>query len=155
MSFQLPAEFLNQPTPFYYYDLDLLDQTLAALTAAARPGNFRVHYALKANSNLPVLARIRAGGLVFEAGPQLSLLLAHSGGYLGDKFNPALTSSASYHTLDFGAVAGVGYQSEQGHSMGVRYNRGFNELFRNFAGILVSPYNSGFQLHAGYVFGQR
>ena len=63
MPFQLPAEFRDQPTPFYYYDLDLLDQTLAALTAAARPGNFQVHYALKANFNLPVLERIRRAGL--------------------------------------------------------------------------------------------
>lgn len=63
MPFQLPAELAQQPTPFYFYDLALLDQTLAALTAAARPGNFQVHYALKANSNLPVLQRIRAAGL--------------------------------------------------------------------------------------------
>ncbi|QJX48013.1 diaminopimelate decarboxylase [Hymenobacter taeanensis] len=63
MSFQLPAEFKSQPTPFYYYDLALLDQTLAALTAAARPGNFQVHYALKANSNLPILQRIQQAGL--------------------------------------------------------------------------------------------
>ncbi|RSK43793.1 diaminopimelate decarboxylase [Hymenobacter rigui] len=63
MPFQLPAELTQQPTPFYFYDLQLLDQTLAALTAAARPGNFQVHYALKANSNLPVLQRIQAAGL--------------------------------------------------------------------------------------------
>jgi diaminopimelate decarboxylase len=63
MSFQLPAEFASQPTPFYYYNLALLDQTLAALTAAARPGNFQVHYALKANSNLPILQRIQQAGL--------------------------------------------------------------------------------------------
>src|SRR5690349_4542665 len=63
MSFQLPAEFRSQPTPFYYYDLALLDQTLAALTAAAQPGNFQVHYALKANSNLPILQRIQQSGL--------------------------------------------------------------------------------------------
>ncbi|MET4105321.1 diaminopimelate decarboxylase [Hymenobacter sp. UYP22] len=63
MSFQLPAALAQQPTPFYYYDLQLLDQTLATLMAAARPGNFQVHYALKANSNLPILQRIQAAGL--------------------------------------------------------------------------------------------
>ncbi|UPL50319.1 diaminopimelate decarboxylase [Hymenobacter sublimis] len=63
MPFQLPAELAQQPTPFYYYDLQLLDQTLVALTAAARPGNFQVHYALKANSNLPILQRIQQAGL--------------------------------------------------------------------------------------------
>ncbi|WP_045690088.1 diaminopimelate decarboxylase [Hymenobacter sp. AT01-02] len=63
MTFQLPGQLATQPTPFYYYDLALLDQTLTALQAAAQPGNFQVHYALKANFNLPILARIKAHGL--------------------------------------------------------------------------------------------
>ncbi|MBX0290379.1 diaminopimelate decarboxylase [Hymenobacter sp. HSC-4F20] len=63
MPFQLPAELAQQPTPFYYYDLQLLNQTLTALAAAAKPSNFQVHYALKANSNLPILQRIQQAGL--------------------------------------------------------------------------------------------
>ncbi|UYZ64709.1 diaminopimelate decarboxylase [Hymenobacter weizhouensis] len=63
MPFQLPQELASTPTPFYFYDLALLDRTLAALAAAARPGGYQVHYALKANSNLPILERIRAAGL--------------------------------------------------------------------------------------------
>jgi len=63
MSFQLSPALLTQPTPFYHYDLGLLDDTLAALQQAARPRNFQVHYALKANANLPVLERIRNAGL--------------------------------------------------------------------------------------------
>ena len=63
MAFQLPQELGSHPTPFYFYDLALLDRTLAALTDAARPGGYQVHYALKANSNLPILQRIRAAGL--------------------------------------------------------------------------------------------
>ena len=52
------ALFQNQPTPFYVYDLGLLDQTLAACTAASKSSNFHVHYALKANSNHEILSRI-------------------------------------------------------------------------------------------------
>ncbi|WP_303311877.1 diaminopimelate decarboxylase [Hymenobacter sp. BT730] len=63
MAFTLPAGVLDRPTPFYYYDLHLLDQTLAALQRAARPRGFQVHYALKANTNGPVLAHIREHGL--------------------------------------------------------------------------------------------
>lgn len=46
------------PTPFYYYDAKLLEQTLATATAAARPGNYRIHYALKANANPGILRAI-------------------------------------------------------------------------------------------------
>ncbi|SHK89922.1 diaminopimelate decarboxylase [Hymenobacter psychrotolerans] len=63
MAFSLSPELLTQPTPFYHYDLALLDRTLAALQQAARPRGFQTHYALKANVNLPVLARIKAAGL--------------------------------------------------------------------------------------------
>ena len=59
----LSPELLTQPTPFYHYDLALLDQTLAALQQAARPRDFQVHYALKANVNLPILTRIKGHGL--------------------------------------------------------------------------------------------
>ncbi|UOG76502.1 diaminopimelate decarboxylase [Hymenobacter tibetensis] len=63
MSFQLSSALLSQPTPFYHYNLGLLDETLTALQQAAQPRNFQVHYALKANANLPVLERIKNRGL--------------------------------------------------------------------------------------------
>lgn len=50
------------PTPFYYYDTELLEQTLAAATNAARPGNYRIHYALKANANPGILKAISRHG---------------------------------------------------------------------------------------------
>lgn len=52
----------NLPTPFYYYDLDLLDRTLDACKKAAARYDFHVHYAMKANANDPVLKRIRDEG---------------------------------------------------------------------------------------------
>lgn len=48
-------------TPFYLYDLDLLDRTLSALKAAA--GDARVHYAVKANGNPRLLSVIARAGL--------------------------------------------------------------------------------------------
>ena len=44
-------------TPFYYYDLDLLNETLDRAKAAADKRGFHVHYALKANF-LKALVRI-------------------------------------------------------------------------------------------------
>jgi len=53
----------SQETPFYYYDLALLDQTLKALNSATEKHHFHVHYALKANVNSEILKHIHAAGL--------------------------------------------------------------------------------------------
>jgi len=62
MSFHLPADLLDRPTPYYLYDLHLLKQTLHALQQAAQAHNVQVHYALKANANLPLLEHIQQAG---------------------------------------------------------------------------------------------
>lgn len=50
------------PTPYYFYDLGLLQHTLNALLKAA-PSHYHIHYALKANANPEILSLIRAAGL--------------------------------------------------------------------------------------------
>ena len=56
-----PVEyFRGVETPFYYYDVELLEKTIATVkTEAERYGNFDVHYAIKANFN-PRLLKIMA-----------------------------------------------------------------------------------------------
>lgn len=49
-------------TPFYYYDLDLLNETLDRAKAAADKRGFHVHYALKANFNDRILGLIQSKG---------------------------------------------------------------------------------------------
>ncbi len=49
-------------TPFYYYDLDLLNETLDKAKAAADKRGFHVHYALKANFNDSILGLIQSKG---------------------------------------------------------------------------------------------
>jgi len=49
-------------TPFYYYDLDILRQTLEACRVAASKYGFHVHYAMKANFNAKVLDTIQSYG---------------------------------------------------------------------------------------------
>lgn len=62
---QLPVErFANIRTPFYYYDTDILRQTLDAInTETKKRDNYFVHYAVKANANLKVLSTINEAGL--------------------------------------------------------------------------------------------
>lgn len=58
------AKFRELETPFYYYDTKVLRDTLAAINKeASKYGNFRVHYAVKANANPKVLNIIRESGL--------------------------------------------------------------------------------------------
>lgn len=56
------AHFSNLETPFYYYDLNLLRNTLKTCSNAANTYNFHVHYAMKANFNDKVLAKIKETG---------------------------------------------------------------------------------------------
>ena len=48
-------------TPFYYYDIDLLDQTLDTVKGCLQP-DYHVHYAIKACTNPEVLRHIRLAG---------------------------------------------------------------------------------------------
>ena len=58
------AKFQNIQTPFYYYDTELLRQTLRAINIeAAKHQGFVVHYAVKANANPGILRIIREAGL--------------------------------------------------------------------------------------------
>lgn len=57
-------KFKGAETPFYYYDTDVLRETLEKINAeAGRHEGFTVHYAVKANANPKVLNIIREAGL--------------------------------------------------------------------------------------------
>ena len=45
-------------TPYYFYDLDVLDATLEAIQSNIIGESFYVHYAIKANNNMEILKRI-------------------------------------------------------------------------------------------------
>jgi len=55
--------FKSIETPFYYYDMEILQQNLDALNVVSKVNNLRLHYALKANTNEPILNLIRENGL--------------------------------------------------------------------------------------------
>jgi diaminopimelate decarboxylase len=56
------SKFNNIDTPFYYYDIELLTKTLQTCANAAKPFNFHIHYALKANFNKVVLEKVKETG---------------------------------------------------------------------------------------------
>lgn len=76
-----PAQtaYLQQfPTPFYFYDLDLLGLNLYHLKAAADKRDFIVHYAIKANTDPLVLQSICKAGLGADcvSGNEVKLAIA-------------------------------------------------------------------------------
>ncbi len=57
-------KFRELQTPFYYYDTDLLRETLEVVkNESAKYGNYVVHYAVKANANPKILRVIRDSGM--------------------------------------------------------------------------------------------
>ena len=74
----VPA-FQQRETPFYFYDMELLDLTLKQLTQANQFG-FKVHYAVKANINDRILAKIKEYGLGVDcvSGNEVKIALANN-----------------------------------------------------------------------------
>lgn len=102
--------------------------------------------------DVPVLLKVKVGGLFFEAGPQISLLM--SGKY--EINNVSLKITENYHTLDFGYAAGLGYQLGNGLNAGLRYNGGFRDPTEEVpalpsAGFERKGHHSVFQLYVGYL----
>lgn len=60
----------------------------------------RLHYL-----ELPIVAKINAAGLIFEVGPQVSLLMAAR----NELPSGTSTDLSGYNRLTLGAIAGVGY----------------------------------------------
>ncbi|MFZ4707641.1 MAG: diaminopimelate decarboxylase [Bacteroidales bacterium] len=57
------SRFRDTQTPFYYYNLELLKKTLAAVVKESASYHFKIHYALKANANHEILKIIQSFGL--------------------------------------------------------------------------------------------
>ncbi len=59
---QLIEQFEQRETPFYHYDLGLLRKTIEKVKKLAQEYDFDIHYAVKANSNVPILKEFQAAG---------------------------------------------------------------------------------------------
>lgn len=57
------SKLINVQTPFYYYDIALLQKTLNKINEEAGKYGYHVHYALKANANPKILQIIKNAGL--------------------------------------------------------------------------------------------
>ncbi len=78
-------QFQSQPTPFYYYNMDLLQNTLSKCVEAANKYNFQVHYALKANANTEILQTIVKYGIGADCVSGNEVLRAKENGFAKEK----------------------------------------------------------------------
>jgi len=63
LSRQFAAILKEKETPFYFYDIELLRQTLETVTTAAKKYNYAVHYAIKANNDPHIIQIIKEYGI--------------------------------------------------------------------------------------------
>lgn len=84
MNFPLD-KFKQIPTPFYYYDMALLQYTLDEIKRCIAGFPFKVHYAVKANANATILEQIRRAGLDIDCVSGGELAAAISAGFAGNE----------------------------------------------------------------------
>ena len=98
-----PVEQLKTlPTPFYYYDVELLRDTLNSAKTEAGKYNYLMHYAVKANANPRILALIAHSGLGADCVSGGEILAALQAG-----FAPLKTVFAGVGKADWEIVLGL------------------------------------------------
>ncbi len=87
--------FKEIETPFYYYDLALLRQTLDKYTAELKKYKYHAHYALKANANSRILSIVKSYGFGADCVSGNEVKLALDSG-----FDPSMTVYAGVGKSD-------------------------------------------------------
>ncbi|MCJ8164818.1 PorT family protein [Pontibacter sp. E15-1] len=101
--------------------------------------------------DVPVLAKVNAGPLYFEAGPQVSFRI---GGDIEEGGNNVVDDLDFYKATSFGYAAGIGLASTPlGLSIGVRYNGDVSKL--NDDASVSDRRNDVFMLTVGYMLPSR
>ncbi|MDQ3290622.1 MAG: PorT family protein [Bacteroidota bacterium] len=106
--------------------------------------------------DLPILLKVNAGPIFFEAGPQLSYLLS-----IKDNTEKTINGVdfESYQKIDkdklaeleIGYAAGLGFQAPMGITIGLRYNGSFSHLAKDDNGDeLANARNSLYQATVGF-----
>jgi hypothetical protein len=148
--------FENKPTAY--------DNTVAGVGyKEQREGKVNYNYL-----DLPVLLKINAGGFYVEGGPQVSYLLSSSNETRTTRTNTLTGRVDNFEAqnkndvsrlnrTELGYAAGLGYQADNGLSLGLRYTGAFSDLVKSdsdgsyFNGDLNNARHSAFQASVGYL----
>ena len=100
-------KFRDTPTPFYYYDMELLSNTLDAIKKASPEKEYCVHYAIKANSNPVILKLIAENGFGADCVSEGEIRAAINAGFPSEKIVFAGVGKGDSE-IDFAIDNGVG-----------------------------------------------
>ncbi len=107
----------------------------------------RLHYV-----DVPLAFHVNTDGFFFEAGPQVGFLVAAR----SENGSASLDAINGFKTIDFGYLAGLGYQLKHGLGIGLRYNGAFTNVYKPYdvgpVTVQQRTRNSAFQLYATYSF---
>lgn len=78
-------KFKSIETPFYYYDMALLNATLDVIETESKKNNCHVHYAIKANANPRILKAIASRGFGADCVSGNEILAAVAAGFDASK----------------------------------------------------------------------
>ena len=150
--------FENKPTEYSVLGIPC--------TMQKREGSVNYNYL-----DVPVLLKVRASGLVFEAGPQYSYLLSANnktktttipafGGTPTTTEAQSKTDVNGLNRNELGYLAGVGYEAANGLSLSLRYTGAFSDFVKSdnntyFNGDLKNARHSAFQLSLGYLISSK
>jgi diaminopimelate decarboxylase len=84
-SAELVTRFQHLETPFYYYDLELLEDTLVQVREHGSSKGYHIHYAIKANYNYRILEYIRNAGFGIDCVSGRELERAIDAGFSTDQ----------------------------------------------------------------------
>jgi hypothetical protein len=144
--------------------------TTSVPTTSGRPNDVYDTQRRLTYLDVPVLAHIRAGGVFFELGPQFSYLLSAkadsrvtSTSTSGQKtendidefpgfdgVSRAAATKSDLNPFDLSAVGGIGYQTNSGLSLTLRYARGFRTIIDGSSENHPKVYNTSLTLQVGY-----
>lgn len=82
---ELLNTFSQYKTPFFWYNMELLDQTLQTVKTESDKYGYHVHYAVKANANTPLLKKMIQYGLGADCVSGNEVLASKKAGYASNK----------------------------------------------------------------------
>lgn len=134
-------------TKLFAFQPEIIYSQKGAHFANNNDAGVRLHYI-----DVPLVFHVNTDGFFFEAGPQVGFLVAAR----TENGNASSNASGAFKSVDFGYLAGLGYQLKHGLGIGLRYNGAFTNAYKpTTLGPITFQQrtrNSAFQLYATYSF---
>lgn len=155
--FFIQPELLYSTKGFKYQDTEIPNPAGGTIE---REGSMNYNYI-----DLPVFAKIKAGPIYFEAGPQASYLLGVNNKITeslnGERYSSTTTERdiEGLRRFEVGYAAGIGFATNSGISLGIRYNGSLSDFVDEnpedyFEGDLTNARHSTIMATVGFTFGR-